>query len=123
MLGKLFENLVLLEALKSRLNNGLEPNLYFFRNSNGLEVDLILSRKQGLDLFAVKSGKAFDQDFSKPMKSFSEKYAKHLSQNPPTIIYSGDGAESFMGTRYENFKSVGGLFCEREEKFRLQFKH
>lgn len=123
MLGKLFENLVLLEALKSRLNNGLEPNLYFFRNSNGLEVDLILSRKQGLDLFEVKSGKAFDQDFSKPMKSFSEKYAKHLSQNPPTIVYSGDGAESFMGTRYENFKSVGGLFCEREEKFRLQFKH
>lgn len=122
MLGKLFENLVLLEALKSRLNDGLEPNLHFFRNSNGLEVDLILSRKQGLDLFEVKSGKAFDKDYSKPMKSFSEKYAKRLSKNPPTIVYSGDGAESFMGTRYENFKSVGKLFCESEEKFRLKFK-
>jgi len=100
----------------------IEAHYTFFRNSNGLEVDLVLSRKQGLDLFEVKSGKAFDQDYCKPMKRFSEKYAKHLSKNPPTIVYSGDGAESFMGTRYVNFKSVGKLFCESEEKFRLQFK-
>lgn len=121
MLGKLFENLVVLEALKTRLNNGLEPNLFFFRNSNGLEVDIVLARKQGLDLFEVKSGKAFDKDFSTPMKNFSTKYAKHLAQNGPTVIYSGESAESFMGVRYENFKSVGRLFLESEEKFRVRF--
>ena len=114
--------LSLLEALKTRLNSGVEPNLFFFRNSNGLEVDLVLARKRGLDLFEVKSGKAFDKAYSAPMKNFSTKYAKHLAQNGPTVIYSGESAESFMGVRYENFKTVGRLFLENEEKFRCVFK-
>jgi len=121
MLGKLFENLVLLEALKSRLNSGLKPDLHFFRNSNGLEIDLILERNQRLDLFEIKSGKAFNADFCKPMKNFSSKYAEYISQSPPTIIYSGQSAESFMGVRYRNFKEIEGLFRESSEKFRLHF--
>lgn len=121
MLGKLFENLVVLEALKSRLNDGLEPNLHFFRNANGLEVDLVLARRQGLDLFEIKSGKAFDRGFARPMENFAAKYADRLSANPPTVVYSGEGAESFMGTRYANFRRVGELFRESGEKFRLRF--
>ena len=39
--GNIFENLVVVEALKSRLNKGKVPNLYFFRDSNGNEVDIV----------------------------------------------------------------------------------
>lgn len=121
MLGKLFENLVVLEALKCRLNQGCEPNLFFFRNSNGLEVDLLLSRKHGLDIFEIKSGKAFNSDFGKPMKSFAAKYAEHDSGNLPTVIYSGQNADSFMDVRYANFKGIDKLFDEKENRFRIQF--
>ena len=41
--------------------------------------------------------------------------------SPPTIIYSGQSAESFMGVRYLNFKEIEGLFRESSEKFRLHF--
>ncbi|MDQ8187426.1 DUF4143 domain-containing protein [Pelagicoccus sp. SDUM812002] len=34
LVGSLFENLVVLEALKIRYNQGLVPNLYFYRDSN-----------------------------------------------------------------------------------------
>lgn len=37
LMGNLFENLVVNEALKARYNYGAEPNLFFFRNSKGLE--------------------------------------------------------------------------------------
>ncbi|MEW5890721.1 MAG: ATP-binding protein [Pseudomonadota bacterium] len=38
----LFENLAIVEALKSRLNRGKHPNLRFYRDAGGLEVDLLL---------------------------------------------------------------------------------
>ena len=40
--GNIFETFVLGEILKSYYNSGKEPNLYFFRNGDGQEVDLIL---------------------------------------------------------------------------------
>lgn len=39
--GALFENLVILEFLKGRLNQGLPPNFYFWRDQSGHEVDLL----------------------------------------------------------------------------------
>lgn len=36
--GGLFENLVILEVLKKRLNQGLPPNLYFWRDHTGVEL-------------------------------------------------------------------------------------
>ena len=107
--------------MKCQLNEGREPNLFFFRNSNGVEVDLLHLRKKGLDLFEIKSGKSFNADFGKPMKSFAQKYAMHISNNPPTVIYSGQSTESFMNVRYANFKDINKFFDEKEERFRLRF--
>jgi len=41
LLGHMFENLVVIECLKTRTNAGKLPNLYFFRDSNGNEVDVL----------------------------------------------------------------------------------
>ena len=43
---------MVVEALKSRTNRGLKPELYFFRDHNGMEIDLIL--RQGRDLTGVE---------------------------------------------------------------------
>ena len=45
--GNLFENIVVLEALKTRLNENKEPNLFYLRTEKGFEVDLIM-KKEGL---------------------------------------------------------------------------
>lgn len=39
--GALFENLIVLEIFKKRLNQGLPTNLYFWRDRTGHEVDLL----------------------------------------------------------------------------------
>lgn len=41
LVGQLFENLVVMECVKARANQGRPPNLYFFRDSNGNEVDIL----------------------------------------------------------------------------------
>ena len=45
MRGALFENFVVTEALKQRYNQGKESNLYFYRDSNQNEIDLLLKYK------------------------------------------------------------------------------
>jgi predicted AAA+ superfamily ATPase len=39
--GALFENLGVCEALKYRLNHGMQPALFFWRDSTGREIDLL----------------------------------------------------------------------------------
>jgi predicted AAA+ superfamily ATPase len=68
--GALFENLVVLEFVKHALNQGQVPDLHFFRDSNGLEVDLVVG--QGLPagqlgLVEVKAGMTVQQAWFKPL--------------------------------------------------------
>ncbi len=54
--GALFETWVFAELLKSRLNCGLSPNLYFWRDNHGHEVDFIQDDESKIIAIDVKSG-------------------------------------------------------------------
>lgn len=54
LLGGLFENLVVMEALKAQLNCGRRPGLYYMRDKNGVEADLAVEAHRRLRLFEVK---------------------------------------------------------------------
>jgi predicted AAA+ superfamily ATPase len=68
--GNLFENLVIMEALKYRYNRGRKSNLHFYRNGKGSEVDLIL--EIGADVFPIeiKAGETITPDYFKGLKHF-----------------------------------------------------
>lgn len=123
LLGNIFENFVVIEALKTRLNLGLEPNLYFFRNSNGLEIDLILLEQNKLKLFEIKSGKALNDDFCRNMKNFSAKYNEDIVSDSTkgTVIYSGETYESYKDFGFYNFSKIPQLFESKTPTFRLNF--
>ena len=48
LVANLFENMIVIEALKARLNAGNAPDMYFFRDQRGFEIDMLLAveRKQ-----------------------------------------------------------------------------
>ena len=123
LLGNIFENFVVIEALKTRLNLGLEPNLYFFRNSNGLEIDLILLEQNKLKLFEIKSGKALNDEFCRNMKNFSAKYNEDIVSDSTkgTVIYSGETYESYKDFGFYNFSKIPQLFESKTPTFRLNF--
>ena len=123
LLGSLFENLVVAEALKSRVNSGAEPNLYFFRNSKGLEIDLILKHENALRLFEIKSGKALNDEFTKSMRKFSALYPERVAteKTSGTVIYSGETYDSYKGYAYVNFHETGFLFKNTTKPFLLKF--
>ena len=123
LLGNIFENFVVIEALKTRLNLGLEPNLYFFRNSNGLEIDLILQEQNKLKLFEIKSGKSLNDEFCRNMKNFSAKYNEDIASDSTkgTVIYSGETYESYKDFGFYNFSKIPQLFESKNQTFRLNF--
>lgn len=126
LMGNLFENLVLSEALKARYDSGAEPDLYFFRNSKGLEIDIILKTNRMLRLFEVKSGKSLNDEFTRNIRKFREQYASHVSRaedNPVlgTVIYSGETYASYKDFAYCNYREAGNLFEPEEAPFVLDF--
>ena len=57
--GHLFENAVVVEAMKHRFNRGRRANLSFFRDSNNLECDLLYETGYGLGAIEIKSGRDY----------------------------------------------------------------
>ena len=61
--GALFENTVVVEALKHRFNRGRRSNLSFFRDLRGLECDLLYENGDGMGAFEIKSGATIASDW------------------------------------------------------------
>ncbi len=68
--GSLFENCVVMEALKHRYNSGRSSNLYFYRDSTGQEVDLIYMIAQHPVPIETKAGQTVVRDFFKGLAHF-----------------------------------------------------
>ena len=68
MRGALFENFIVMEAVKGRYNRGKESNLYFYRDSHQNEIDLISKGSSGLYGIEVKSAMTYHVDFEKALK-------------------------------------------------------
>ena len=106
LIGNVFENLVILDLLKFRLNRGLSPNLYFYRDSNGLEVDVLLKQGATLTPIEIKSSATFNKVFAKGLKRFQ---ALTDLSGKGYIIYSGDfavGTEDYDLLNYLNTAEV-----------------
>ena len=61
--GALFENAVVVEALKHGYNRGRRPELSFFRDSRGLECDLLYPSEGRLLAIEAKSGSTIASDW------------------------------------------------------------
>ena len=63
MRGAIFESFIISEFLKSRYNEGLPADLYFWRDNNGLEADLVFNRSTKLQPVEIKSGQTITDDY------------------------------------------------------------
>lgn len=86
--GNLFEGMVVMEALKFRLNRGKRDNMSFYRDSSGNEVDLILEFGRGVFPVEIKAGATVSRDYFKGLHRFAK-----IDPDLPfgnAIVYGGD---------------------------------
>jgi len=86
--GNLFETMVVMDLMKARLNQGRDPHLYYYRDSQRKEVDLIYKRGSELIPIEIKSGQTINPDFFKGLDYFRNLVGKRCGQ--PYLIYAGD---------------------------------
>ncbi len=89
--GSLFENFIVADFYKRIYHRGEIPNLYFYRDSGGYEIDMVLDSPNGLDLFEIKMGATYSHDFSKNLIYYSN---LDPSVRKKAIIYSGETENS-----------------------------
>jgi predicted AAA+ superfamily ATPase len=86
--GSLVENLVVNEVTKYFLNRGQRPNLYFYRDSQGLEVDLLVQLGGTRYPLEVKSAMTFDASALALMAKLPAPVAS--ADTPRTLVYAGE---------------------------------
>jgi uncharacterized protein len=91
--GALFENLVVVEFLKYHWGRGRRPDIYFYRDSDGNEVDLLAVDGARLRAIEIKSAKTIDSAFFKAFRTLG----KVIPDTPidAMLVYDGE----FEGAR------------------------
>ena len=87
MRGHLFENLIVMEMLKRRFNEGMGSNLFFYRDSNMQEVDLLVGNTHSMEAYELKSAMTYSMDFEKVLKKIDEWITPELTRK--AIVYTG----------------------------------
>lgn len=84
--GAVFENMAMGELVKRRLNEDKDPNIYFYRESSGKEVDALIEAGGTVSLYEIKNGRTFNEGYTRNMK-YVESVLNNVKQS--TVIYDG----------------------------------
>ncbi len=103
MRGHLFENMVIMNMLKNRFNRGDNGGIYFYRDSNGNEVDLLVKEGSQYSCYEIKSSATFHPDFTKGLKSFEKEFPELVKSK--TVVYAGADTD-FEGTSIRNYSEI-----------------
>ncbi|MCB9283008.1 MAG: ATP-binding protein [Lewinellaceae bacterium] len=85
--GALFENFVINELLKNAWNQNKKPGMYFWRDSSGNEIDLLLENDLHPEAIEIKAGKTIQPSFFKNLVRF-QKASYQFAR--PWLVYGGD---------------------------------
>ncbi len=103
--GALFETFVVSELIKRQYNQGQNADLYFWRDSAGNEIDLLLDTPQGLQAIEIKSGSTFASDWIKGFKVW--KRNTQVNTLIPRIIYGGTDSYDREGHQVMGWTDIG----------------
>lgn len=87
--GNLFENMVVNDFHKYFYNRGERPDLYFYRDQGGHEVDLLQVTPEGLlNAFEIKSGKTYRTDYLDGLHYLQKVLKERLVST--CVLYDGE---------------------------------
>ena len=104
MRGALFENFVVSEILKKRLFTGKTDELYFWRDSNGVEIDVLEEDNLELKAYEIKVSETMNTSFFSNIKKVKD--IAGLKSENTAVVYSG---KSLPAT-----KDCGSYICWKE---------
>ena len=103
--GNLFENLVAGDILRHEKNADNDGDLFFFRTTNGLEIDLLRLYNDSFQPIEIKSSMTYNPSLENSLERFMDFFPKVVK---PTLIYAGKnippGDKKIEWRNYLDFK-------------------
>lgn len=107
MRGAIFENMIVMEAIKHRYNMGLEGGVFFYRDSNQNEVDLLIKQEGELIAIEVKSSMTYSSSFEKALTQIEGWIKPPISKK--AIVYSGDFENTSGNINLINYRHISSI--------------
>lgn len=107
MRGAIFENMIVMEAIKHRYNMGLEGGVCFYRDSNQNEVDLLIKQEGELTAIEVKSSMTYSSSFEKALTQIEGWIKTPISKK--AIVYSGDFENTSGNINLINYRHISSI--------------
>jgi len=101
LFGNLFENMVIADRLKRKLNAGLDPNLYYYRDARQMEVDLVEEEGPELHAFEIKSSVTANEDFTDNLNALR---MMSPAVKSAAVIYAGTPIKLMRECAFVNFE-------------------
>ncbi len=106
--GAIFESWVVSEIYKTHAHRGIEAALFHYRESRGLEIDLLVDHGGVLDAVEIKSGETVSADFFKNLRRFSDRLGDTEQRPEPRcfVLYGGDTSQRRSQARVLSWRDV-----------------
>lgn len=106
--GNLFENMVINEFVKERYNRLQTPNLYYYRDQQQHEVDLLSVADDGtFSAYEIKSGQTCRPEYFDGLRYLRDLFPDTLTSS--RIVYDGDHPNPSPADSLVNYRNIGDL--------------
>lgn len=102
--GEIFENMVISEIVKKHFFEGKEPQIYFWRDSNKNEVDLLIENGGQLQAIEIKSSATMKNDFFNSLQLFQ--LISGIDKENLSVIYGGDTDYQTQKGKFISWRNV-----------------
>ena len=107
MRGALFENMIVMEIIKHRYNQGKTGGVFFYRDSNQNEIDVLLKQEGEITALEIKSAMTYNSSFEKSLKQIPNWINTHITNR--AVIYSGDFENTSSDIKLLNYNHLGDI--------------
>ena len=108
MRGAIFENMIVMECLKHRANQGKEGNVFFYRDNHQNEVDILVKEEGQLYAIEVKSAMTYQATFEKTLRKLPEWTGTPIARR--AVVYTGDFENTAGEVWLLNYKHLTQLW-------------
>ena len=103
----MFENMVVIECLKQRFNQGKMPNMYFYRDSNQNEIDLIVEQGNTLVAVEIKSSATYSESYFAGINRFAKLTPRLTGRY---LVYNGQPRSLSESRHAIRFNQIDQIF-------------
>jgi len=105
--GNLFENLIIAEIKKKFFNHAVPDSIYFWRDSSGNEIDLIIENANKLQIIEIKSSSTIHTDFLKNIRLFKKLAGDLVTKS--YIVYAGNEKKDYDNSSFISWSDINEL--------------